>query len=555
MECGRQHGSRSPQIRDLPFDRIPRQPDTFLRYVNFMPEVSSFYRHPPAVEALAKAADETLAGAYPRREVAEILRRQNEAFGTADPVRRAIAELENEGSVAVLTGQQVGLFTGPSLAVYKALTAVRMCAELKRFGVTAVPVFWMASDDHDLEEITRLVIAEPGSETQAVDARTALFGARNLPAAPVGSISLPDSIQGLAAMYASSLAGWEWSEEIKSQLVSCCIPGVTFSDAFGRLMSRLFRDRGLILFDPRDPGAKRLVAPVIRKALAEAQPLQRRLQARIAELKKSGLGIQVAVPDEATLVFLETEGERRLLRRGKSGFAWKGSHRRIREEEMLALLNRAAERFSPGVLLRPLVQDHLFPTIAYVGGPAEISYFAQIEPLYGFYGRPMPVVWPRSSFTVLDAKSCAALSDYGLKVEDVFKGARHMIHRILGLRCDRPQSLLQEIERQADHDIRQLKPFLMATDATLAPASDTVRRKVLHRLSSLRTKFLHYEMRRNTALMDQVLQLQSLCFPNGNLQERELGIHPLLARLGPSLLDTLYEAIEVDHFTHRVLCL
>jgi len=543
---------RNDSVTGLLFDRIPRQPAVFLKYVGLSQDALSFYPHRPTLEALIRAADEVRPGVFPRQEIAEILRRQNESFGGSDPVRRAIADLAKPDSVAVVTGQQIGLFTGPILTVYKALTALRLSEELHRRGFNSVPIFWMASDDHDLAEITRLTIPGPGSELQVLDSRELLFGTTEMPPRPVGTIGLPETIRQVIDAYGDSFVG-EWSDEIRSRLTSACQPGTTLADAFGRLMAELFRDRGLILFDPRDAGAKMLATPVIQKALVETEMLRSQLAERSRALQDSGLEAQVAILPHSTMVFFEEEGERRLLVTRDGEFVSKDTSRHFQLEELLSLTESAPERFSPNVLLRPLVQDHLFPTVAYVGGPAEVSYFAEIEPLYRFYGRPMPVVWPRASFTILAAETRAAMERYALRLEDCFQGERHLVRQILKGQPARSEVLLAELAGCADRGIEELKPAVASADSSLGPAAETIRRKLLHRVSSLRAKFVSFELRQNSTLRGELLHLLNRCYPNGNLQERELGVHYLLAQLGPQLLDTLYGFVDLGSFTHQVV--
>jgi len=541
-------------VSDLSFRKIPHQPGVFLEYVDQSPEVLSFYRHPATLPALIEAANEIRRKEFPRQEMAEILQTQNGVFGSSSAVARAIEDLAKPDSVAVLTGQQVGLFTGPILTVYKALTALRLCAELRRQGFNSVPIFWMASDDHDLAEITRLVVPAQGLEVRVLDARELLFGTTELPPRPVGDIRLPENIRQVIAAYGASIPG-DRNHEVEAQLASACQPGSTFAEAFGRLMAQLFRDRGLILFDPRNSGAKKLAAPVMRNALLEAQGLRTRLLKRSQALRDAGLEPQVAVLPRSTLVFLEDEGERRLLVTGEGDFLLKDTSKHFALEKLLDLVENEPLRFSPNVLLRPVVQDHLFPTAAYIGGPAEVSYFAQVEPLYRVYNRPMPVVWPRAGFTVLDADTCSTLERYGLHLEDCLQGESHVIRRILQAQPARFEIVIDELRRAVDRGIEELKPSLMAADASLGPAADTARRKLLHRVASLRTKFVNFEMRHNRVLHDEVLQLLNSCCPDGNLQERELGAYYLLSRHGPSLLDILYELVDLEAFAHRTVCI
>jgi bacillithiol biosynthesis cysteine-adding enzyme BshC len=546
--------NRSPLIRDLPFRDLPRQSALFMKYVALAPEVMTLYRCRPAHDDLADTADQIRRESFPRQEMAEVLSMQNESFGSSDAVRKAIADLAKPDSVAILTGQQVGLFTGPILTIYKALTALRLSAELRHMGFNAVPIFWLASDDHDLAEVTRLTIPGPHYELHELDARKLLFGAKEPPSLPVGAIKLPEAISGLISDYFAALPGG-WNDELKTQATEAYLPGSTFAEAFGCLMAGIFHNRGLILFDPRAPAAKEHAAAIIRKALKDAPAMRVQLAERGQALKKEGLEPQVAVLPRSTLVFLEDEAQRRLLVTGERDFLLKETGRHFSLDELLDLTETDPGRFSPNVLLRPVVQDHLFPTVAYVGGPAEVSYFAQIEPLYRYFGRLMPVVWPRGSLTVLEPEIRASMTRHGVSLEDCFQGKAAVIRKILQTQPAQFEVLLAKLGRDVKQDIEELKPSLASADASLGPASDTIQRKLLHRVASLETKFVNFEMRRNLDLDREVTQWLNSCYPHGNLQERELGIHCLLTRFGPSLLDTLYESTDTQTFAHRVVYL
>ncbi len=542
----------SPSVQKLPYRHLPRQPELFLRYVEEFLLLQGLFRCRPTRDALTETAYQVARGTFPRREMASILEKQNKEFGGSDATQRAIEDLQKPDSVAILTGQQVGLFTGPVLTVYKALTTLRLCEGIRRQGFHSVPIFWMASDDHDLAEVTRVTMRGPGPDYFSFDSREMLFGATELPARPVGTIQLPESVRKLTAEYFASFPG-EWSREFEAQVSQACRPGSTFTELFGRLMAQLFRPYGLILFDPRAPEAKRLSAGIIRTALKEAPGLRTRLIERGQALHQTGLMPQVALLPRSTLVFLEDQGIRRLLLTGDRDFYIKETDRHFELEELLDLTQAGPERFSPNVLLRPVVQDHLFPTIAYVGGPAEISYFAQIEPLYRSLGRPMPVIWPRCSLTVLDAETVTIMEHYKLSLQDCFLGKAGVIGQILHSQPARFEVLLAEMRQQVVQGVEELKPALVSVEASLGPAADTVRRKLLYRIASLQRKFANFEMHRDSLLQKNISQVLNNCYPHGNLQERELGIYALLCRLGPSLLDTLGQSLDVQEFTHQVM--
>ena len=542
------------EVQALPFHELPRQSELFLRYIERSPRIAPFYARPPEIESLKQAVQHDIRDfEFPRSSVARILRRQNVAWGNDKAALNRIDELAQPGSVAVLTGQQVGLFTGPLYTIYKAMTALRLAEELRSLGIMAVPVFWMDAEDHDLAEVARLAALDRAGALHTIDCREVLFG-RGVEFSPaVGSIRLPAGIQQVISEFLSLLAPSPWEDEVRALLESTYIPHTSLSDAFAALMARLFLSKGLVLFDPRDPEAKSITARVFRRAVAENDSIHAALAERSRALEEAGFSPQVAVPENATVLFLEEHGGRRALTRRGGGFALKNSDSAYQPGELLSLAESTPERFSPNVLLRPIVQDHLFPTVAYVGGPAEVSYFAQIETLYRHFGRPMPVVWPRSSMTVLGDEVRSLMSERSLSFLDLAGERSRLLYRLAQTGAQRDSvtdvaGLREEIGRALD----AVRPGVTKVDPTLVPALDTVRRKVLRNVTRIENNIVRLE-RKASRRDEQVDFLLSHCLPNGKLQERELTVHQLIARAGLSILEVLYPALRIEESSHLVI--
>jgi bacillithiol synthase len=546
-----------PDAIGVPFRKIPHQSELFLDYLALSPKALSFYRRPPTAESFERAALEDVSRiTIPRREIAVILRRQNAAYGSAPPAMDHIQELEQPDCAAIVTGQQVGLFTGPLYTIHKAFTAVRIALDLRRRGIRAVPIFWMDSEDHDLAEVTRVSILGPDSVPQTLDYRPLLFQDtnQNEKARAVGSIAFPNSIDQAIEHYLASLAGSPWQNEVRSQLQSTYSPAATFAESFGRLMARLFRDVGLVLFDPQDREAKRLLSSLIERSVRNSHEIHERLLARNEALQDSGYHTQASVLENSTVLFLHDEGERKALTRLDSGFGLKNSDKRFTKSELARLAQAAPENFSPNVLLRPLVQDYLFPTIGYVAGPSEIAYFAQIQVLYDLFGRPMPVIWPRASMTFLEPETSAEMEAAGLGFEDCLQGKHHVVERLIIANNDSNTNLmLQKLREVLERELQELRPDMEAADSSLGPALETARRKILHQVEALQTKFVHFEARHNRTILKKADFLLNNCYPNKNLQERELSINYFLARHGPSFMAEIYSHVETESFVHKVI--
>ena len=299
--------------------------------------------------------------------------------------------------MAVVSGQQVGLFGGPAYAFYKAIAAVRIARDLTEQGIDAVPVFWMATEDHDLDEVRRVSFFDDGKLVKF-----------ELPAnvgnlAPVGRIPLGSGDRGLAIGGHWRLLGAQEPGSVAQILSECYTPDETYGSAFGKLFARLLAASGLILLDPLDLRLHQIAEPIFAKAIEQRDSLEEQLLDRGKALEKADYGAQVKVSSRSTVLFHISRDGRQAITSDAGKFESGGKS--WTKAELLAAIHDEPENFSPNALLRPVVQDFLLPTVAYIGGPSEISYFAQSEVLYrNLLGR-MPVMLPRAGFTLVDTKA------------------------------------------------------------------------------------------------------------------------------------------------------
>src|SRR5216683_1702414 len=358
--------------RALSFRQLPHQPKLFLEYLDHFARVKSFFVYPPTMQAVARAAQKLDYPAERRAEVARLLRKQNTALGAGAETLSNLERLE-KGAVAVVSGQQVGLFSGPAYSVYKALTAVQIAEELTRGGIPAVPIFWMATEDHDLDEIRHATWFDQGKLIRFELPLIAETGR------PVGRIPLGAQIEPLLQEAAELLAN-QGSDLLAQYLMESYRPEETYGSAFGKLFARLFAQQGLILMDPLDTGFHKVAAPLYQHALAERDVLNEKLLQRGKDLDRAGFDAQVKVTARSTLLFHLADGARQVITASSDKF--QAGEKTWLREELVHLTHIEPENFSPNALFRPVVQDYLLPTAAYIAGPAEISYFAQSEVVY-----------------------------------------------------------------------------------------------------------------------------------------------------------------------------
>ena len=514
----------------IPFRRLPHQPKLFLRLVDDYSSVKRFYAHPPNIDSVKQVAASLDYPAERRREVARILREQNVAFGASAATAGNLEKLER-GAVAVVSGQQVGLFGGPAYAVYKALTAIRLAEELSEAGIPAVPVFWMATEDHDVDEVRHVTWFDSGKLVRFELSGNAAAGH------PVGHVRLGPAIDEHVKKAAGLLTG-PASEAVSRILEHSYRPEETYSSAFGKLFAQLFAEQGLILLDPLDARLHRIAAPLYKKALQDRDGLNESLLQRGRELESARYDVQVKVTARSTLLFTIRDGVRQPVAASNAHF--NSGDATWTREEALRLVESSPETFSANALFRPVVQDYLLPTAAYLGGPAEIAYFAQSSVIYEQLLGRMPAVLPRAAFTILDAKAEKLLQKYGLCIENLWAGPQELRRKMESVSV--PPALAENFDRdkgQVESTLTQLGAQIEKLDPTLTGAVSTARRKIGFQLEKLRRKTGRALDQRSGLLAEHEQFLENLIYPDKSLQSRELCFLPFLARWGMEGLSEL----------------
>jgi bacillithiol synthase len=530
--------------RALAFRQLAHQPALFLAYLEKSEKVKPFYTHTPTMEAVRQSSRK-LDYPQPRRaEVAEILGKQNAALGAGAATSLNLERLA-KGALAVVSGQQVGLFGGPAYAVYKALTAIQLAGELTRGGIEAVPVFWMATEDHDLEEVRHTSWFDAGKmiRYELPDGNEA--------GKPVGRIALGPDAEGMARE-AAGLLERDGGELLAQSLTESYKAEETYGSAFGKLFARLFAQQGLVLLDPLDAGLHKVAAPIYQHALGERDELIRQLLERGKELDRAGFDATVKVTSKSTLLFRFEAGARQVLTANNGSFH--AGDKSWPRQELVQMTHREPEKFSPNALLRPVVQDFLLPTVASIAGPTEISYLAQSEVVYRHLLGRMPVLLPRAGFTLVDAKARKLLSKYELEVEDVWAGSQDLRRKME--KQSVTGSLANEFERhqaQIAEMLTKLGERIETLDPTLKGTVDKAKEGIQFHLDKLRRKAGAALDQKAGLLVAHEEHLESLLNPHKGLQERELCLLPFLARWGVSAFDELQKLCASNKLGHHFI--
>jgi bacillithiol synthase len=534
----------------LPFSQIPHTTQLFSDFLSAYPKVQQFYPRSPYIQQwLAEETPKIGHDAARRERVSSILERQNRAWGASSQTLENIDRLRR-GAACMVTGQQVGLFGGPLFSLYKALTAVKLAELATRNGTECVPVFWLATEDHDLDEVNQTYIPGPEAALQKLAASI-----QRTHDAPVGSISFGEEIQPLLEQTAQLLG----NSEIVAVLRESYRPGTSFGDAFARLFANLFAEWGVILLDASDPELHNIAAPIYRAAIERAAEFDDALLARGKELEAAGYHQQVKVTPSSALLFTLRNGARVPVQRYSFGaddgeFVIEGDESSARE--LAARIDSAPEDFSPNVLLRPVVQDYLLPTLAYTGGSAEVAYFAQAAVVYEkLLGRITPVV-PRFSATLVEPKLRSLLDRYSLSMPEIFQGPEPLREELAGRALSSElSSAFENSEVSLKKSLSPIRSALERLDKTLADAADNAEAKIRYQIETLRAKAARAELRQTEVLARHAQLLSNALYPNKSLQEREIAGVYFLSRYGKDLLRNVYDSIHADCMDHQVISL
>jgi len=525
----------------ISFREVPHTTKLFSSFLEDFSQVSQYYAHPPTAAGIDAAAREVRLDPGVRKAVVEVLREQNRRFAPGNDLDPATAQNLDRlaaGGVAIVTGQQVGLFSGPAYTFYKAISAVSVARETTRRGIDAVPIFWLATEDHDLAEVNHSTwVTRNGLARYDLPAHDEDVGRR------VGEVVLGAAAQSLVGAAAQTLQGPD-AEGVSRALHESYAPSETFGSAFGKLMARLLAGRGIIFIDPLDVRLHQLFVPCFGQAIRDADLLRDALLARSKQLEGAGWHAQVKVTGETTLLFWSVDGRREPVRSGNGKFAV--GDREISSREILEAIDRQPETFSASALLRPVLQDTFLPTAAYIGGPAEVAYLAQSQVIYQRILGRMPAVLPRASFTIVEPPIARFLAQYGLEIRNFLRGSQHV--RAQMEQKALPDSLAARFDKSEQDLSALLKSYgepLGRLDSTLLDALDVAERKMLYQFSQLKAKVARAENFRSGVLDRHERILLDALYPNGELQERTLSALPFIAAYGPAFLDDLASLASV----------
>jgi bacillithiol biosynthesis cysteine-adding enzyme BshC len=499
--------------------------------------LSDFFAGNPAdASAWREAIARTQRHARPRDAVVDLLDAQQRRRGAPPEAAAAAAQLREPKTVAVVTGQQAGLFGGPLFTLLKALTALRLAERVRTEHRTpAVAIFWIDAEDHDWDEVKTCQVLDSDLAVRPISLGD-LPGANQQ---PVARIQLDGSIGAALESLEQALQATEFTPQVLDELQRAYRAGSGMADAFATLLESLLGPRGLVVYDAADPGAKPLLATLFATE-AEHPGRTSRLAAEAgAALEAAGYHAQVT-PHDGSVALFHLNGAREPVREAGPRLA--------------AEILQHPERFSPNVLLRPIAQDALLPTVCYVAGPNELAYLAQLRRVYEAFGVPMPLVQQRTTATILDSNAMRFLSRHDFPLESLRARDEAALNALL------ESQLPRQVESSMDHAVQSVEERLLdlsrhvvQIDPTLEGAVRSTRSRMQEDLKKLHGKIIQAAKRKDDTLRRQYHHARAQAFPDGHSQERQVASVYFVNKYGPGIVDRLNDELSLDMGLHWVV--
>ncbi len=531
-------------MQTIPYNQIPKQPPIFVDAVHDFLKVSEFFngdfRDPLSFRNVWEAVQTV---PFRRQEVANVLVREQVQHGAPEEAIRNAELLAESDCAAVLTGQQIGMLGGPLYTVIKAQAAVQWAERLSDIlGISVVPIFWMEGEDHDFQEIRKVnVLDREGSLVSAEldDTRTDSH--------QVVGWHLPDSsLNQFMERLEDVLPQGLHREDVLNRINECYHPDVTLSEAFGRWLSGWLGKQGLVVTESLNPDMKRLAASCFQKAVSRSDVIAKLFEERARELQTAGYSITLKSNPAFHFFYILQDGVRVPVHR-------ENAPKELSHEQLLKLTDSHPERFSPKAVLRPIVQDTLYPTIAIIAGAGEISYYPQVQPLYQDFQRPMPVIVPRPGITLVEKNWNRKLRKLSLSVSDLLQPQDSLNKKSITSNNSRFLDSLDDKKHQVSETLGSLVSYIADNYPDQEQPAHKLQQDVDARIQRFIQGLQDTLVKQNQATMEGIQQLRTALYPGDRLQERGLSPLNFLVRHGFEWVTERLRSVPIDQFEHCVI--
>jgi bacillithiol biosynthesis cysteine-adding enzyme BshC len=545
------------EVTSIPYADLPAAVGGFSNlyrdYIADFGRVRQFYGHDFRPIQIPSARGGGDGGARPDRSVLTgVLTEQNRTFGGSEATFRNIDLLSQDTTFAVVTGQQVGIGGGPLYTVFKTITTLKLSEKLRGLhpGLNFVPVFWLEGEDHDLEEMNSVGLLNQEHVPVKVT-----YWPKGKPTEknvlPVGEMQIDEHIDPFIEELNRTLPNSEYKKSLLESFRAAYAPGTTFNRAFATWMNHLFPAAGIIFMSANDPRLKKQVAGIFKREIEGFPAVSQLIIQRSAELEN---GYHAQIKTKAMNLFLYHKGGRYFIEPREHDFSLRGTRHFLTKEELLSIVDNQPELLSPNVALRPICQDTILPTIAYVGGPSEVAYFAQLEPVYRHFGMAMPSIYPRISATVVEERVSRTLEKFELSITELFAPPAKVQKKVIDLISEvNIDEMFSESRARLNDTMNELKFGLQYIDQTLLGALETTRSKNEANLALLREKAVEAQARRHETALRQLHRAAATVYPNDNYQEREINSLHFMNKYGPDFIGRLAAAVKLDEHAHQLV--
>lgn len=543
---------------NIPFNQLPGYNELFLDYISDFNSVKRFFEydfksHEDFLKCIELTSESYRNGRkFLRKDLTSILSLQNQSFGSGQKAIDNIAALNDSSTFAVVTGQQLGILSGPLYTVIKALNTIQLSEKLKsQFpDYNFVPVFWMEADDHDFLEINNISVVTKENELKKLT-----YFERGIEEEkylkPAGTLQFDGEIDKLVNELSECLGKTDFSAALFEAIAESYKTGNTMKKSFGQFLNFVLGDKGIVLVDPSDPALKNLLKPVFKKALESSASLAEKVISTTVDLESSHIA-QVK-PKPINLFYIH-EGNRYLIEPREGGsYALKNSRQRFSREELLEKLETSTDNFSWNVITRPVCQDYLLPTVAYIGGPSEISYFAQLREAYKVFDMNMPVVYPRTSVTILDSRTKSFMEKNSIQFTEMFD-ERELMRSIVKKSSDKnPEEMFSKMKDELNAIFYTYDKELSLIDTNQSSAFSKRCSQFVESLNVAREKFITAQAKQNEVITGQLSKVLLNVYPGNMPQERLLNITMFYNKYGSNLIEILLSEISIDTFMHQTI--
>ena len=535
-------------MKRIPFSSFSSFSALFKDYTEHFDRLAPFFSGDFKKDDDLKAVASRVADQHPdRTALISAVRSQAEAYGLGTSSESLLNKLANPKSVAIVTGQQLGLFGGPLYTLFKIITSIQLADRYEReLGILAVPVFWLEGEDHDFEEIASATFLQGDDPTKVTYAPE--NGAESKKA--IGRMVIQSEMVEAVSRLEEILQPTDFKDDLIGLITKAYAPGQTMLQAFVTVINAMLGEGKVLFVSPDDPKLKALSSDLFAKELSDYATSSALLESASAQLKDA---YHAQVQTKPTNLFLHSESGRIALDANSNGFETRDG-RPFSKTEIENLLREDPGQFSPNVVLRPLMQDSVLPTAAYIAGPGEVAYFAQFKKLYQWAGLEMPIIYPRASATILEKRIDKIVQKLNVPIPAFAEQFERLFSQVVldNMEVDL-EGAFKASSTHLHKAINEIKPIIEQVDKSLVRSSDALRNEMMKEWNRLKDRVLKAERQQQDVVKGQLYRASSNLFPFETPQERALSPLYFLNKYGPTFGQTLINTLDLDTTSHQVI--